>query len=49
MRTFEEILCSDRDIYSGSNMTHGRRKPYGGRLALRLAPFSAYFFRAIDG
>ena len=49
MRTFEEILCSDRDIYSGSNMTHGRRKPYGGRLALKLAPFSAYYFRAIDG
>ena len=48
MRTFEEILCSDRDIYSGSNMTHGRKSPYGGRLALRLAPFSAYFFKAID-
>ena len=48
MRTFDEILNSDRDIYSGTNVINGRRKPYGGRIALKLAPFSAHFFMAAD-
>jgi 1,4-alpha-glucan branching enzyme len=42
---FEEMLNSDRDIYSGSNCLNEHCYANNYRLNIRLAPFSAVMLR----